>query len=202
MSQNTTATGGYILPAPETPALQTIPPNLTLKQFIQTVLVGISGFDGTLVRPSWQVNPPKQPDIGVDWLAYAVESAEPDFNAYVGYDPDNNPFLQRNELLQIAISVYGPNAYDNYGLIRDGFQMQQNLSQLAVAKMGFAYDTRATHAPDFFGERWIERWRFEIFLRRQIQRTYPVLSFISGSGTIYAQTAKNENYQKAWASGE
>lgn len=198
---NTTASGGYLLPAPETPALQTIPPLLTLRQFIQTVLVGISGFAGPLVRPAWQVSPPKQPDIGVDWLAYAIESADPDFNAYVGYDLDNNPFLQRNELLQITLSVYGPNAYDNYGMIRDGFQLQQNLAALVKAKIGYAYDTRAQHAPDLFGERWIDRWRFDIFLRRQIQRDYPVLNFLSASGTIYSQTATDEDFQRAWSSG-
>lgn len=183
---NTTATGGFLQPAPQPPALVTVPPGLTFVQFIQTVLVGLSGFDGKLVRPQWQQEPPKQPDINIDWLAFGLGDATPDNNAYISVDRDNNPTLQRNELIPIIISVYGPAAYDNITKIRDGFQLTQNLQSLRNANVGFAYDTPAQHLPDFFNERWFDRWRMEIFVRRQINRVYPILAFASASGTIYA----------------
>lgn len=201
MSNNNTSTGGYLHPHPQPPALQTAPPNLTFVQFIQSVLVGLSGFDGTLVRPEWQKQPPKQPDIDTNWLAFGLGEAAPDHNAYVDFDANNNPILQRNELIPIQVSVYGPAAYDNIGMIRDGFQLTQNLQALRTAKVGFAYDTPAKHVPDFFNERWYERWITEFYVRRQIQRSYPILNFVSASGTIYTQTAANPNAQLPFAAG-
>lgn len=198
MSNNNTATGGFLLPHPQPPTLDTTPAGLTFIQFIQQLLVALSGFDGKLVRPQWQQQPPKAPDVDVNWLAFGLGSATPDNNAYVAIEKDSDtdvPTVQRNELIPVIVSVYGPAAYDNIGLIRDGFQLTQNLSSLRQANVGFGYDTPAQHIPDFFNERWFDRWRCEFFLRRQIQRTYPLLSFLSATGTVYTQTATNENYE-------
>jgi hypothetical protein len=201
MSQNTTATGGILLPHPQPPTLTTVPANLTFVEFVQGMLTGLSGFPGPLVRPEWQQEPPKDPDIDVNWLAFGLGQAVPDFNAYTGFDVNNNPTLQRNELINIIVSVYGPAAYDNIALIRDGFQLTQNLTTMRLANVGFAYDTPAQHVPDFFNERWFERWRAEFFVRRQINRTYSILSFVSASGTINTETAVNDNFTLPFAAG-
>lgn len=203
----TTATGGILIPNPKVPTLNTTPSGLTFVQFIQQLLVALSTFDGSLVRPEWQKEPGKRPDIDTNWLAFGFGSALADFNAYVtagsNAEQPPTPSLQRNELVQINVSVYGPNAYDNIGMIRDGFQLTQNLQSLRQANIGFAYDNPATHTPDFFNERWYDRWRMEIFVRRSIERVYPLLSFVSASGTIYTQTATEENYELPFAaSGE
>lgn len=185
MSVNNSSTGGPLYPNPQPPTLVTTPPGLTLTQFLQRTIAGISGFPGPLVRPNWQPQPPNEPDLPVNWIAFGIMNMTPDANAYVGFDQNENPFLQRNELLEIDISVYGPLSYDNMALIRDGFQLTQNLAQLKAANMGFAYDQAAMHVPDLVNGRWIDRWRSSIFLRRQIQREYPILNFVSVSGTTY-----------------
>lgn len=202
MSRNTSATGGIILPNPQPPALTTTPPGLTFVEFIQSLLVGLSGFPGSLVRPEWQKQPPQEPDIDVNWLAFGLGSATPDNNAVIGLDANNNATLQRNELIPIIVSVYGPLSYDNIGLIRDGFQLSQNLASLRAANVGFGYDTPAQHVPDLFNERWYDRWRAEFYIRRQIQRAYPILNFLSASGTIYTETAQNDNFSLPWAAGD
>lgn len=199
MSQNSTATGGFLKPNPQPPTLDTVPAGLTFIQFIQQLLVGLSGFDGKLVRPQWQQEPPKQPDINTNWLAFGLGSATADNNAYISVDRDDNPQMQRNELIPIIVSMYGPQAYDNLGMIRDAFQLTQNLDSLRRANVGFAYDTPMNHIPDFFNERWYDRWRCEFFVRRQIQRVYPLLTFLSANGTIYTQTTVNENFELPFA---
>lgn len=200
---NNSKTGGILQPHPQPPTLVAAQPGLTFVQFIQGLLVGLSAFPGDLVRPEWQQQPPKQPPVDVNWLAFGLGSATPDNNAYVATDQDGVTTMQRNELIPIAVSVYGPKAYDNIALIRDGFQLTQNLASLRAAHVGFAYDTPAQHVPDFFNEIWYDRWRAEFYVRRLIQRVYPIVSFVSANGTIYSQTAENDNVSLPWAaSGE
>ncbi|MDH4163324.1 MAG: hypothetical protein OEW15_11645 [Nitrospirota bacterium] len=205
MSQHTTATGGILIPAPKTPELNTTPAGLTFVQFVQQLLVGLSTFPGNLVRPEWQREPAKQPDINTDWLAFGLGQAQADFNSYIAIETAEDlpaPSLQRKELVPVSISVYGPNAYDNIGLIRDGFQLTQNLASLRQANIGFIGDAPAIHVPDFFNERWYDRWRMEIQLSRVVKRVYPLLSFVSAQGTIYTQTAADQNYELPFAAEE
>ena len=99
--------------------------NLTLTQFIQTVLTGLSGLPGILCRPKWQVAPPQMPDITVNWLAFGIASSGADFNAYIAMNAENQTVFQRQEQLEVQVSIYGPAALEFVELIRDGFQIPQ-----------------------------------------------------------------------------
>lgn len=194
---NTSATGGYLLPS----ATRPLPNSLNLNQFIQTVLVGLSGIAGDLIRPKFQVAPPKQPTIETNWVAFQIVSITPDANGYTGMQPNNSTIYSRNEEIEVQCSFYGPLAYDYADQVRDGFQIQQNLEALRLANMGFKETSGSTLVPDLVNDRWIQRVELSIILRRQVQRVYPILSFINSSGTIHTVLGTKE-YLLNWVTPE
>ncbi len=173
----------------------TLPLNLTLTQFVQSVIVGLSEIEGTLVRPDWQESPPTNPDIKVNWIAFGVKSSTPDANAYVGATGAGQVYTQRHEELEVPLSLYGPDAFDTAALIRDGFQIQTNLDALRSAKMGFKETSQAIRMPDLVNERFINRVTMSVFLRREIIRNYPVPTLLSANGTIHTVIGDEEYVQ-------
>lgn len=187
---NTSASGGYLRPSTSSP----YPNGLTFKQFLQTVLVGITGFDPTLVRPEWQRNPPKQPDGDINWLAFGFGKIKADANAVIGItpataSPPNANFTLRHEELEIKCTFYGPNGDDNSSALRDGFEISQNRESLRSVNMNFVETTEAMRVPDLVNEVWIDRWEMSVILRREIIRVYPILTFATASGIINADLA-------------
>ena len=191
---NTSATGGYSQPS----FTQPNPKSPTLTQFIQTVLAGLSNLPGSLVRPKWQPEPPQMLDIKTDWLAFGISSSGADFNAYIAMNAENQTQFQRQEQIEVQVSIYGPAALDNVELIRDGFQIPQNQAGLLSANMGLVEVTKALHIPELINERFFNRYEMTVILNRQVQRLYPILSILSATGTIYSQTGTNANYTLPW----
>lgn len=185
---NNSATGGYLLPTSSEP----LPGSLSLEDFIQSVIVGISGYNNNLVRPKWQQNPPKNPSIDTDWIAFGIQNNIPDANAYVGMRHDGSTVLSRQEKLEIQVSFYGPNALENISAFRDGFQVTQNLEALFIAGMGFNSIGPALRGPDLLNQRWVDRFETTLVLVRQVQRVYPVLSFASAKGSIHTVIADED----------
>ncbi len=186
----------YVTPVSPNPEL---PAGLTLIQFLQTVVVGLTALPGQLVRPLWQPEPPKQPDINVDWLAFGIDQSAPDFSAYLVPSAGGGPIqTQRQEDLTVKFSIYGPNCTDTYGLLRDGFQIPQNRFALFKANIGYTEITPGRHIPDLVNQRWVDRVECNVILKRQVQRTYPVLTFTSATGIIYVPDV-SPDYQLRWS---
>jgi hypothetical protein len=179
---DTSATGGYLLPAPS----HILPDHLSFEEFLQTVFVGVSGLPGELVRPKWQVNPPKQPDVYINWLAIGLSEEEPDTFSYNSIDTNGNNVFQRMEGFSVQCSFFGPRALDYAALVRDGLQIGQNREALQSVKMDFVSTSKLTRAPDLVNERWINRWEMTAYFRREVLRAYPILYVLSASGILYA----------------
>jgi hypothetical protein len=187
----------YIKPVSTVP----LPKNLTLTQFLQTVFVGISAFPADLVRPQWQIEPPKQPpEPTIDWIAIGIADLAPDANGYLDTSAANDgaTISQRHEKLEIQCQLYGPNCIDTYGILRDGFQVPNNRIQLDSAAMGFVEITPGRRSPDLVNERWYDRILTSVFIRRKIQRVYPIPTMTSASGVIYVANADTVLTQQ-WA---
>lgn len=166
-------------------------------QFIQTLIVGLSGLKGPLVRPNWQPEPPQQPDINTNWIGLGVEQNAADASAYLGLDDAGKVDMLRFETLNVQLQIYGPKCEEVYGEVRDGLQIPQNRIALYQANMNFKEFLVGRHVPDLVNQRWVDRVLCSVVLVRQIQRTYPVLTFLSASGIIYIPDV-TEDYQLAW----
>ena len=179
---NTSATGGYLAPAASPAPLE----GQSFDDFLQQVVVGISGVEGKYVRPRWQRTPPNQPDFDVDWIAFGITSQRPDTYAYVG------PFgtgaagetIQRHEACDILLSFYGPNATAVMERFREGTQIAQNREALFLAGMAHVETGEAVRLPRLDKEQWLMRVDLTWAVRRIIMRTYPVLNVLSFHGVL------------------
>lgn len=182
---NTSATGGYLIPEVLPAPLE----DAALDDFLQTVLVGVTGLDPTLVRPRWQEIVPDLPDRSVDWCGFGVISRKSDTFAYIGHDgllsqAEGADLLQRHEELNLRASFYGPNCQYYGTLLRDGLEIPQNREQLFLAGMGLVSVGDVERAPELVKNIWLSRADLPIVIRRQVLREYPVLNLLSMQGTL------------------
>lgn len=181
------ATGGYLLPT--TSPLD----NSALQDFIHDVIVGVTGIDNTLIRPSYQQNPPPQPDIGVDWAAFAIINRKPAAMPW-NTQEDNDAILSTNELFDVFVTFYGPNCMGNAAILRDGLQVPQNSDQLVAAGMAVLGFEDIRYVPDLINDRWFERADITINMNRNLSRTYDILPLLRATGTMYFDDVATENF--------
>lgn len=171
---NTSATGGFVRPAASPAPLE----DTDLEDFLQAMVVGITGLPDDLVRPRWQEEPPDQPDIDTDWAAIGVTETDPDTFAatvhYPGYDE-----LRRHEILNILVSFYGPHSNSYAELLRDGLQIAQNREVLTNNGMGLVETGDVTRVPSLVKQRWQQRADLPMRIRRQVKRQYPILDLVA-----------------------
>lgn len=191
---NDSSTGGFLAPAAAPLPLQ----DAALENFISALLIGLTGFDQSLVRPAWQPEPPTTPTIGDDWVAHQIIDSEPDVNAVELHEAtgDGDSLLIRHEEITWRISSIGPNAWATAGLIRDGLQIAQNREALVAAGYGLVECGRAIPAPTLVKDRFRYRVDFSLVIRREIQRQYPVLQLLSEVGTLSTDVLQNQSINR------
>jgi hypothetical protein len=173
---------GYLQPANTPAPLQ----DNALEDFLGDVVTGITGLDrDELVRPRWQEEPPNIPSRDVTWCGIGVTDQQADTNAAVMTAQDGtSQDLVRHETLTIVASFYGPLSGEFAAMFRDGLQIDQNNEALFTAGFGLISATGPTKAPELIKEKWYQRSDIVWLSRREIRRTYPVLSLLSAHGTI------------------
>ena len=162
-----------------------------LQDFLQAVLVGITGIAGQYVRPRWQPEPPNLPDFGTDWCAFGITGREADPFGMAQHNPagQGSDSISRHESLDVLISFYGPNADLMAGQLRDGLLLDQNRAALTSADIALTGIGQIVSAPSLIKDRWLYRVDLPVFLRRLTTRTFTVLNIQSGQVVL-----NNEHY--------
>ncbi len=192
---NDSSTGGYLVPS-STPPLE----DVALDAFLQGAVVGMTGLPNTMVRPRWQPTPPKELEASTDWCAIGIISDTPEFSAYTRHfrgettnpnDPDGQGYdLQiRHETLEIMATFYGPNSRGNANQFRAGLEVLQNRESFFLQNMNFvSSDCKMLNVSELVNERWFRRIDLTFYVKREIDRTYPVLNILSAPITIDTDT--------------
>lgn len=185
VTPNTSATGGYLKPSASPAPIE----DDALQDFLQAMIVGITGMAAESVRPRWQPEPPNLKEYGDNWAGIGVVVRHPESFAAIDHDPDEQgaDVLRRSEVLEVLTSFYGPNAERNAGLLKDGLQIEQNRAVLREAGMALVDTGDPVEAPSLVKERWLRRIDLRMSIRRGIVRVYPILNLLSAEGTIDAE---------------
>lgn len=182
---NNSLTPGYL-----TPITTPLPGGLSLEDFIHGVIFGLTNISKSLIRPRYQMAPPKQPpEPNINWCSFSFNVSEPDANAYTR-GGENDSSLQRDDDIQLFCSFYGNSGFDNSCIFRDGFQIEQNRDKLKEANIGFTGVSQSTYVPELINNRWYPRTDITVTLKRRVTRKYNVMSFVSAHGEIQGDTGQ------------
>lgn len=185
---NTSATAGYLTPAPPPPA-----EDAALNALLQQMVSGITGLPGSRVRPRWQPEPPNQLPFGTDWCAIGVTSTIPDTYAHVAHDPegDGADRTQRHATVNLLASFYGPNSGYYAGALADGLMVEQNRDSLRANAIALQETGEVVTVPELIKQKWYMRKDLPITLRRRVDRTYGVLNVLSAKGLLQSEASSD-----------
>lgn len=182
---NSSATGGYLTPEASPAPLE----GDAFEDFLQEVIVGISGLPSDMVRPRWTPEPANMPASGTNWAAFGISSWNADTYAIEQHSglSDGSEILIRQETDEVLVSFFGPDAASYMALFRDGLQVSQNRYALSAAGVVLQKTGDPVNAPMLMKEKWMRRIDLPVTLRREIRRSYQVLSLLSASSVLQSE---------------
>jgi hypothetical protein len=160
-----------------------------LDDILQAVIVGITGLPASLVRPRWQPNPPQMPDFTENWCAFGVTDKNVDAFAYDDHNPAGSEgagqsIIERDEIVSVLHSFYGPASGAVAERFRDGFEIGQNRAALLASGVALIEMERAVSVPALLQETWVKRVDVNVLYRRRTRRTFEVRSLLSAQGQL------------------
>lgn len=190
---NTSATGGYLTPTSCNGEVN----DQVLANLLQSVVAGITGIPGNLVRPRWQPDPPNIPDTQtpdinghtITWAAIGVTDREGDVMASSHHKSgsDAHTSVVINEVLSVLTSFYGLAAESMAQRLRLGFQVSQNRAALRQVGFGFVSCGDPRNVPELINQRWVFRTDIPFRVRYQQKYDYAVLDIASVQGSVQGQ---------------
>jgi hypothetical protein len=180
---NDSSTGGFLAPSSTNNDLN----DAALYDFLQSVIVGVTGIAGNLVRPRFQPEPPNVPDLGITWAAVGPSQRNRDsYSAII--QKATGAIVVRNRTLGIIASFYGPQA-ETYGeLLANGLEIPQNRDALKLNGFNLVSGVSGPIiAPAILKGQWYYRADYTFSVRQQQQYTYPILTVESAQATLELQ---------------
>lgn len=181
---NNSSTGGYLTPS------NSVIDDAALDAVFQSLIVGLTGMAGDLVRPRWQPTVPKMPETGVDWCAVGVKDDNSDANPSIDHQPDYNADLGRDELsrqetIRVLAGFYGPNAKGLCKIARDGLFISQNREALVAQGIIFVEAGNIIAVPVLRNEQWVRGYDIELVFRRTVTRDYDIYNIATSGIVVY-----------------
>ena len=188
---NDSSTGGFLAatssPPPEDDAFDVV---------LQSLVAGVTGLPGNLIRPRWQRTPPPQPEPFVNWCAIGVTEESPEVHAVNVATihaasgpgaPDGLSATFEYDDITVLVSFYGPAARGNCTLLRSGLMVAQNREALFLAGLSLVrIPGRFTFAPDMVNNQTVRRVDMSLSFRRATVLTWPILNIVKVQGTFNA----------------
>ncbi|ERJ35935.1 putative bacteriophage protein [Burkholderia sp. AU4i] len=174
---NDSSTGGYLAPAVDTPPDE----DDALDDLVHDLVAGVTALPPDLVRPRWQPVVAKQPEPGVNWCAFGIQTQTPDASPAIvhnGANEGSDTYI-RHQDLEVLCTFYGPAAKGYAQRLADGLALPQNREQLQLLDMAFVNVSEIRAAPDLVNQQWVRRYDMTVKLRRKVSRTYAVLNLKS-----------------------
>lgn len=187
---NDSSTGGYLPPA-DAPAPAE---DADLDALFQSVVSNITGLPGSLVRPRWQPNPPKQPEPSVNWCAIGVIVTKPDAGPAITHlkDGQGSDRLERHEGIDLLATFYGPHARSLASRLRDGISIPQNMEVLKAADIGLVEVGEIRSIPELVNQQWVRRQDMGLRFRRKVTRIYPIRNVLAADIHLFDDTHVDE----------
>jgi hypothetical protein len=174
---------GYISPTTNAPN------DDALAAILQAMIAGVTGLDGSLVRPRWQPQPPTQPPVTATWCAFGVTRYEPHDYPMWTQDADTSGTLHRYERLDALASFYGPQSSQYAATLRDGLYVWQNYSTLAAQGIKLRSVDETTHLGELINSQYISRSDVPMSFVRFVEPVYAIpaiaqvsVSFLTDTG--------------------
>lgn len=177
---NTSATGGYLA---ENSTLLSM---TALENTFHDVIAGITGINATLVRPSRQINPAKQPQPETNWIAFEIRRDSSDINAAVSHvsTGQGHDVVTDHDVYIAAVAVYGPDSDTIAGILRRGLFVWQNREALRAAGIAIQLVGNPVTMPELDSMTWRSRCDLDIRFVVEIKGAYGVLNLLRSTGDI------------------
>lgn len=180
MNANSSSAPGFLAPLSE-PLFDD-----PLADFLHGFFVGLTGLDGTMVRPRWQPEPPNMPDFTDNWLAFGINRIQEDDFAYQGEDPHDRQqdVVERDQILTVLCSFYGPQGMRIAHRMSVGVQLAQNRTYLASQQITVIDVQDAFNIPALLKEKWVPRVDRSMRLRRRAGWTFGIRTVESAQAQL------------------
>lgn len=166
--ENTSATGGYLIPAPGMTRRE-------LEELLRSVFSECTGIRKLLIRPKWQVEPDNIPPRKDTWISFAVTTRESPRAQVLHLETENGEGVSRvmaHETFEVIVSVFGPDAEDAALRLKASLQVGQNREEMIKKSVAFVRAGNVATMPELVSMGWRPRADMTLTFRRAPEKSF------------------------------